>query len=297
MTNAALPDVSPARRRLIPVPGGQIAALEFGPGDRPLDVVFLHANGFNASTYRSILAPLAGSLRVLAVDQRGHGRTTLPAVPYEKNSWLGFRDDLLSLLEALGETPAVLAGHSMGGTACILAAAQRADAARRLVLFDPVVVSPERVAAMGPEGMRESPLAQGARRRRFQFPSRQAAFEAYLGRGAFKSWPEATLRDYLIDGLVEDGAGGMTLSCAPDWESSNFGAHFHDTIGDFPRVAAPIRILKAEIGSTCQLERHEADILALGVDLSVIPGTSHFLPMERPELVREALLAAAMGTG
>lgn len=293
MINAALPDVSPARRRSISLPAGQITSIEFGPADRALDVLFLHANGFNAATYRSILAPLGDRLRVLAVDQRGHGRTTLPAVPYEKNSWLGFRDDLLALLDALGESPTVLAGHSMGGTACVLAAAQRADAARRLVLFDPVVVSPERVAAMGPDGMRESPLAQGARRRRFQFPSREAAFEAYLGRGAFKSWPDETLRDYLIDGLVEDGSGGMILSCAPDWESSNFGAHFHDTIGDFPRVVAPIRILKAEIGSTCQLERHEESILARGVDLSVIPGTSHFLPMERPELVREALLAAA----
>jgi pimeloyl-ACP methyl ester carboxylesterase len=292
MSIAVLPDLSPARRRTIAVPGGEIAALEFGPADRPLDVVFLHANGFNAGTYRTILAPLADRLRILGVDQRGHGRTTLPAIPYEKNSWLGFRDDLLALLEALGETPTVLAGHSMGGTACILAAVQRADAARRLVLFDPVVVSPERVAALGPEGMHDSPLAQGARRRRAQFPSREAAFEAYLGRGAFRSWPEQMLRDYLADGLVEDAEGQMSLSCAPDWESSNFGAHFHDTVGDFPRVAAPIRILKAEIGSTCQLERHEADILALGVDLAVVPGTSHFLPMERPELVREALLAA-----
>ena len=31
MTNAALPDVSPARRRMIAVPGGQMAAIEFGP--------------------------------------------------------------------------------------------------------------------------------------------------------------------------------------------------------------------------------------------------------------------------
>ncbi len=115
MTNAALPDVSPARRRMIAVPGGQMAAIEFGPADRALDVVFLHANGFNAATYRSIFAPLADRLRILAVDQRGHGRTTLPAVPYAANVWRGYSDDLLMLLKALGETPVVLSGHSMGG--------------------------------------------------------------------------------------------------------------------------------------------------------------------------------------
>ncbi len=293
MTNAALPDVAPARRRMISVPGGETAALEFGPADRPLDVVFLHANGFNASTYRTILAPLADRLRILAVDQRGHGRTTLDADPAARNSWLGFRDDLLALLDALGETPTVLSGHSMGGTACVLAAGERNDAARRLVLFDPVIITPERVAAFGPEGLRDSPLAQGARRRRASFPSREAAFEAYVGRGAFKTWPEGILRDYLADGLVEDGEGGMRLSCAPEWEAANFGAHFHDTLGAFAAEKAPVRILKAEHASTCQFDIHEPKILAQGVRLEMVPGTSHFLPMERPDLVREALLEAA----
>ena len=288
-----LPDLSPARRRMIAVPDGEIAALEFGPADRPLDVIFLHANGFNAATYRTILAPLADRLRVLAVDQRGHGRTTLPADPGAKNSWLGFRDDLLALLDALEETPTVLSGHSMGGTACVLAAGERVDAARRLVLFDPVIITPERVASFGPEGLRDSPLAQGARRRRATFPSREAAFEAYHGRGAFKTWPDEVLRDYLVDGLVEDGQGGLRLCCAPEWEAANFGAQFPDPLGASAAETAPIRILKAEHASTCQFDLHEAAVLARGVRLDLVPGTSHFLPMERPELVREALLEAA----
>jgi surface antigen len=75
MTIAASP-LSAARRRQVAVPGGAIAALEFGPADRPLDVLFLHANGFNAGTYADILAPLGDRLRILAVDQRGHGLTT-----------------------------------------------------------------------------------------------------------------------------------------------------------------------------------------------------------------------------
>lgn len=296
MSIATLPtpvDLSPARRRMIAVPGGEMAALEFGPPERPLDVIFMHANGFNAGTYRTILAPLADRLRILAVDQRGHGRTTLPAVPYASNAWTGFRDDLLALLAALGETPTVLAGHSMGGTACVLAAGERADAAKRLVLFDPVVMTPERLTSLGHDGLRNSPLALGALRRRAVFASRDAALEGYLGRGAFKTWPEASLRDYLADGVLETADGQVALSCAPEWESSNFSAHFHDTIGAFAKIAAPIRILKAEIGSTCGLEQHEAEVLARDVDLEVIPGTSHFLPMERPDLVREALLAAA----
>jgi len=293
MTQPALPDVSPARRRVIPVPGGEMAALEFGPADRPLDVLFLHANGFNAATYRAIFAPLGDRLRILAVDQRGHGRTTLSAVPYAANVWRGYSDDLLALLEALGETPTVLSGHSMGGTACLLAAAGRPDAARRLVLFDPVIITPERAALLGEDGMRSSPLAQGALRRRAGFARREAVFEIYHGRGAFRSWPDETLRAYLTDGLAEDGDGALRLACAPEWEAANFSTPSPDAVGGIPDIAATIRILKAEQASTAQFDAHEAAVLASGATIETVPGTSHFLPMERPELVREALLAAA----
>lgn len=296
MSIAILPppvDLSPARRRVIAVPGGEMAALEFGPADRPLDVLFLHANGFNAATYRSILSPLGEGLRVLAVDQRGHGRTTLEAIPFATNVWRGYSNDLLALLEALGETPTVLAGHSMGATACLLASAERGDAARRLVLFDPVIITPERAALLGEEGMKTSPLALGAGKRRATFADREAAFGSYQGRGAFGNWSDETLRDYLADGLVEGEDGLMHLACAPAWEAANFATPSPDAVGGIARIQAPIRIFKAEIGSTAQFEVHEPAVLAAGAVIEVVPGTSHFLPMERPALVREALLAAA----
>jgi pimeloyl-ACP methyl ester carboxylesterase len=104
---------------------GEMAALDFGPEDRPFDVVFLHANGFNALTYRSILEPLGAGLRVLAPDQRGHGESRLEARPEGRRSWKDFRDDLIALLETLDQPPVVLSGHSMGATVSLLTAAAR----------------------------------------------------------------------------------------------------------------------------------------------------------------------------
>lgn len=282
---------APARRRAVAVPGGEIAVLEFGPADRPLDVLFLHATGFNAGTYAGVLGPLGESLRVLAIDQRGHGRTTLPAEPWSIDAWTGYRDDVLALLDALGETPGAIGGHSMGATVGLLAAAERPDAAGRLVLFDPVVMTPERLAMAGPEGLKSSPLAVGAARRRSTFPDREAAFQAYLGRGAFRTWPEAALRDYLVDGLLEGDDGQVHLACRPEWEASTFAAHFHDTLGAFRSLTIPCRVLRAGIGSTCHLEAHEAEVLRGGTTLETIPDTTHFLPIERPDLAREALAA------
>ena len=163
------------RRRFIaidsPAGAGEMAALDFGPADRTIDVVFLHANGFNALTYRSILGPLAAGLRVLAVDQRGHGASRLEARPEGRRSWKDFRDDLVALLDALDQPPVVLSGHSMGGTVSLLAAAVRPQRVSSLVLFDPVIMPPlVALYAHAPwtsgRLWKQMPIARGARRRR-----------------------------------------------------------------------------------------------------------------------------------
>ena len=69
-----------------------------GPPERAVDIIFSHANGFNARTYRTILQPLAGDLRILAIDLRGHGASSLPTVIEGRQGWMEFRDDLLALL-------------------------------------------------------------------------------------------------------------------------------------------------------------------------------------------------------
>lgn len=280
-----------ARRFPLPSRGGEIAALEFGPDDRPLDILFCHANGFNAQTYRSILSPLA-DLRILAIDLRGHGATTLPTPVEDRDGWKIYRDDILALLPFVAEGPVVMAGHSMGGASSLLTAAAAPEAVRSLVLFDPVLM-PDAPAA-NPAAMAQSPMVQGALRRRATFADKAAALEAYRGRGAFKTWSEAQLADYVAAGFVPTEDGQVTLACAPTWEASNFASYDPDI---YPALAAepcPIRILRAETGSTCRIEDRIPQITASGrVRVETVAGASHFLPMERPDLVRQALRAAA----
>jgi pimeloyl-ACP methyl ester carboxylesterase len=143
-----------------------------------------------------------------------------------------------------------------------------------------------------PEDVQDSPLVAGALRRRAVFPSRQAAFEAYLGRGAFKSWSDVQLADYLAAGLAETEAGEVNLTCTPEWEASNFRTHNYDAWAAFRESRCPIRVLRADQASTFRLEGHEAELAGDGrITVETIPGTTHFLPMERPDLVRQTLLA------
>jgi pimeloyl-ACP methyl ester carboxylesterase len=281
----------PAARRVeLPGRGGEMAFLDFGPAERPVDVVFSHANGFNARTYRTVLAPL-GELRILAVDLRGHGHSTLPATVEGWPGWTAYRDDLAAFLEVMTQRPVVLAGHSMGGTASLLAAAARPAQVRALALFDPVLLRGDILAARarGEPAGDDVSLEQGALRRRASFPDRDAAFSAYHGRGAFRTWSDDQLRDYVTDAFTEAAEGGVTLICTPAWEASNFRTHNYDPWAALAQIERPVRILRAASQSTAFVESRPDVMGRRAIRMETIPGTTHFLPLERPDLVQATL--------
>ena len=284
------------RRRTMRLADGAMSMLDFGDPGRPVDVVFVHANGFNGRTYRSVLQPLAAGLRLLAPDLRGHGESTLAADPAALRSWDVHARDLATLLAGLEGPPPVLAGHSMGATSGLLAAARAPGRVRSLVLFEPVILSRLRTVGARLPGARgrilaHMPLAKGALARRRSFPGRAEALAAYRGRGAFRTWPEASLADY-VAGAFRDAADGVELACAPEWEAANYAAQAHDSRAALGRAGAPVRILKGERGSTCAIVHGGP-----GLDLEAVAGAGHFLPLERPDLVREALLDAVDRAG
>ena len=291
--------LSPPRRMTVPIANrwgvGEMSVLDFGDPKRPVDLVFCHANGFNAATYRSILAPLASSLRILAPDLRGHGATTLPTELAGRRGWQDHRDDLVALLESIEGPPVVLAGHSMGATSAILAAAERPARVSRIVAFDPVIWKRWLVAALHLPLLDRLPgripLARGALRRRARFDSREQALAAYRGRGAFRGWSDMMVVDYLGSGLTEED-NGFALTCPPVWEASNYSAQSHDPWRAMKTFGRPIHILKAGRGSTCSVEASSGGLPLVAVE-TVAEGT-HFFPMLRPDIARDALFEAAV---
>jgi pimeloyl-ACP methyl ester carboxylesterase len=290
--------VDPVQRTLpleTPHGSGDVAYLDYGPPDRAPDVVFAHANGFNARAYRTILAPLAGRLRILSPDLRGHGATTLPTLRDQRADWHDVAEDLVLFMKALGLGEVVLAGHSMGATASLLAAADAPAAVSALLLFDPVIMPAGRMpAATG--APRDSPMVHGALRRRRHFPSRAAAIESYRGRGAFRTWTEAMLEDYVAAGFRDLPQGGVEIACDPEWEVSNYVSQGHDTWSAFEASRCAIRLFRAAEGSAAFLDDRAQALTATGrIRIETAPGTTHFLPMEGPERVRSAILEAVEG--
>ena len=89
--------------------------------------------------FRDAFAPLAAHLRssgfrVACVDLRGHGDSTADFDSYGDDA---IATDLLSVIDALGGGPAILAGASISAAATVIAAGRRPDLITGLVLIGP----------------------------------------------------------------------------------------------------------------------------------------------------------------
>ena len=287
------------RRVTFEIPGGRMAGIAFGAEKPTPDIVFLHATGFNAHTYRALLEPLGERFSVLALDARGHGLTTLPARMWGYTSWRRHRDDLIAVLEHF-TAPVTLAGHSMGATVSLLTAGKRTDMVAGLALIEPVILNASGYASFqlpgAPLWMRMSmPLARGAAARRARFESREAAVAALTGRGVFKAFPEEVIADYVADGLIEDGKGGFKLACAPTYEAATYCAQRHDPWEALRKVTDPMVLLRAERNSTIsEAAMHRVAAIKPDARVATVEGAGHMLPMERPDRARAAIETATL---
>lgn len=286
--------------------GGEMTGIEFGDPIKPFAAIWIHATGFNAMTYQSLLAPLGLRARIGALDMRGHGRTTIPTKS-GLSSWNRYRDDVIEFLEREAPQGVVLGGHSMGGCVALLVAGKRPDLVKGLVLADPVILSRKTYFwnhVFPPFNwlFARNKMAARARKRRAEFGSFREALNSYNGRGAFQSWREPFLADYLLDGIDRADNGPhdaetqrWALTCTPKWEAKTFGAQRHRpwaALATVRKKKIPIVIMRPSRDSVIS-DKVRAQIIQQNPSLMMrgIRGTSHFLPMEAPYEIRDQLSA------
>ena len=98
-------------------------------------IVLLHGATFRAEDWENVFPRLATRYRVIAYDARGHGKSGRA----EDYAIGALADDLLRVIDGIAASPAIVIGHSMGGSTAIVAAAKRPEAIRALVLEEPVI--------------------------------------------------------------------------------------------------------------------------------------------------------------
>jgi pimeloyl-ACP methyl ester carboxylesterase len=259
-------------------------------------IAFSHANGFPAGTYRVMFeAWRAAGYEVVAVERFGHN----PAYPVSSN-WPRLRDELIAHVECHAPGRRVhFVGHSLGGFLSLKAACKRPDLAASVVLLDSPVIGGWRarsVHALKLSGMieRVSP-ARVSVRRRWQWPSADAAWRHFAAKAAFARWAPEVLHDYIRSGTEPDadGAGPQSVRLAfhRDIETRIYNALAHDLAAVLRRH--PPRCPVSFIGGMRSAEVRQCGLSATKAlvhdRVGWIEGT-HLFPMERPAEAAAAVL-------
>ncbi len=260
--------------------------LEWGdPSNPPL--LMLHATGLCAGPWKPIARRLAENHRVLAFDQRGHGDTDKSDKGY-KFEYAG--EDLAAIADAMKlESPRVI-GHSSGGLAAIIASNLLPGR------FDRVVLVETRVSNDVPSAPSQD-LARRAERTRMKravWESREAMFDAYRTRAAFKDWEDEPYRQFIEGGtrLLPDGRA--ELKCHPETEAAFYGMRDDLPVENYLKgLPGNWLLLLADYPGSQRPDDpgiEQFRKLVPGSTVNPIGKGSHFLPMEYPNEVLNAIL-------
>ncbi|HSK37465.1 MAG TPA: alpha/beta hydrolase [Actinomycetota bacterium] len=272
--------------RAVPGDGVRLHARDWGGSGQA--VVLLHGLASNARIWDGVAPRLTGAgLRVVALDQRGHGASDQPGSGYD---FASVGRDLSSALAALGIERPVLAGHSWGANVALQFAADRPGALAGLVLVDGGLLS---VAGWAGATREE------ARRRmappRFAVPladwlARARRFDSGGPNG--RPW----VRDYLRAGVEVDDQGVARSRFHFDNHMQVVDALYDQRPAElFPLVDCPVLLCPAadpsDGGAIAEAKRGAADRaleLLPSATLTWFEDTMHDIPLQRPaELAAE----------
>ncbi len=269
--------------------GLRLHHVEWGPADAPV-LVALHGLRSYAQTFAGVAGALGGGWRVIALDQRGRGRSDWD--PQRRYETLTYVDDVGAWVDALGLERFHLLGHSMGGANAIVYAARAAERVISLAIED-----------MGPGASAGS--AGGARIR------------AEMARtpASFQSWDEAArFWRSIRPGVTEEAiASRVRHSLREEAPGRIVWCHDQEGIAQARLNIPPIDLWPHLLAVQCPiLLLHGADSDFVTDEIATamqqrcprlervdVPGAGHYVHDDAPEFFNQALrrfLTAQAGT-
>jgi pimeloyl-ACP methyl ester carboxylesterase len=217
--------------------------------------------------------------RVIAADNRGHGRSTVTREGYEPRV---FAADLAALIDELGVGPVVAVGHSLGGVIVSALAVEHPALVRALVAVDPAYA----ISA----SIREAILANAAG---FRAPGGHD-----LASRAHRDMDGAETPDHLVT-----WHGRRVLATPPEVVAETYAGIYEpdDQIGLDPQSSEYLLRRECPVLAIYALPKraaHEESLSRHPYSRSLAwPGAGHWLHQERPGEFNELVLDWIAGLG
>ena len=232
---------------------GRVWYDEAGSGE---PVVLLHGGAVDSRFFDAMLPGLVQRFRVIRTDLWGHGRTADRPGPFSLDS---FAADVAELIERVAGGAADVVGHSIGANVALALAMSRPDLVRRTVQISGGFNVEADVAAVG----ERPPIDEMV-----------ASTVAFLG----ASYGEVS----------PDGQAHFAVVVRKDFELSSREPALRTE--DLREVRIRTLVMAADDDIT-PLE-HMLDMYRAlpDAELAIVPGTSHFLLQEKPELCNSVII-------
>jgi pimeloyl-ACP methyl ester carboxylesterase len=247
-------------------------------GDGPA-ALLLHGIGNYGRYWDFFAGAIAGRLRLIATDARGHGESGKATNGYASQEFVA---DALAVLDALAIERALIVGHSMGGTHAIRLAAAHPERVERLVVVD-----------AGPEPMREG--SERARRLSLERPERfEYADEAlaYLRRTS-PGYSEEVYANRMR-WLFREDAGGVVWRSSHDALASIMSRASRGTLWDGLRaIRCPVLLVRGTRSNVLSTDVAQRMITALAHGRLIEFDAGHNVPLDRPKELAEAVVEFA----
>ncbi|HEX5705767.1 MAG TPA: alpha/beta fold hydrolase [Pyrinomonadaceae bacterium] len=253
------------------VRGIDLAYEDEGAGDSV--VLLLHGFLFSRAMWRGQIEALRAEHRVVALDLRGHGRTTVVAEGAATMEEMA--RDAASLLDELGVERATVCGLSMGGYVALAFYRLFRERTRALVLADTRAEADTEEGLRAREEMRRVALDSGLREIADTLTPKMLAPATLAGR------PEqvAFVREMIL-GTSRVGAAAALRGMAARRNQTDL----------LPEIEVPALVIVGSEDSITPPSMSEAMARAIPrATLEVIEGAGHASNIERPEEFNRAL--------
>jgi pimeloyl-ACP methyl ester carboxylesterase len=243
---------------MLNVKGGRVHVVETGSGDPTL--VLVHGAGGSPAVWTRQLEGLADAARVVAVDLPGHGGSSGDGC-HAITDYAAVVGDVICALKP----PVVLGGHSMGGGITQTVALTAPELLRGIVL----VGTGARLRVL-PELL--SLLERG------DYP---ASVELVQGRGWSPSAPPA---------MVEGGRRAMRETRGPVTRGDFLACDGFDAIARVGQIRLPALVIVGEddVLTPVKYATYLQSQIP-GAQLVRIPRAGHYVPLEAPDAVNDAI--------
>jgi pimeloyl-ACP methyl ester carboxylesterase len=228
----------------------------------------LHGIGNYARYWDFFADAVAGRLRLIATDARGHGESGRPAEGYAPQEFVA---DAVAVLDALAIDRALVVGHSMGGTHAIRVAATHPERVTRLVVVD-----------AGPEPLPEG--AERARRLSLERPERFANADealAYLYRTS-PGYADAVYANRLRWLFSEKDGGLVWRSSHAALTSIMTGARRGDLWDALRAIRCPVLLVRGTRSNVLSADVAQRMVKTLANGRLIELDAGHNVPLDRP---------------